>query len=159
MCFRELINTPAQFFTWGTRTVGWRQDMEASLRFTNRHLNRHPDFLDVGCFWMFWFNPFQRETFTATDRENQTCGDLLTIQPGPPAIAPVEELCSLQGHPLAVCHLVWVQFSVRTEEEGGVDLLCGSGVVQPLLQPFQRNELILFTYKEGVVIFLNGPLP
>lgn len=115
--------------------------------------------LDVGCFWMFWFNPFQRETFTATDRENQTCGDLLTIQPGPPAIAPVEELCSLQGHPLAVCHLVWVQFSVRTEEEGGVDLLCGSGVVQPLLQPFQRNELILFTYKEGVVIFLNGPLP
>lgn len=59
----------------------------------------------------------------------------LTVQSWTSTVALVEQLSSLQRDSLGLSYLVWVQFAVTTQEEGVVDFFCGSGVVQPLLQP------------------------
>lgn len=66
----------------------------------------------------------------------------LTVQPGPAAVALKEEAGGLEGNPLGLAHLVQVQFAVRAQEESVVYFLGGGGVVQPLLQPLQRDELV-----------------
>lgn len=66
----------------------------------------------------------------------------LTVQPGPAAVALKEEASGFEGNPLGLGHFVQVEFAVRAQEESVVDLLGGGGVVQPLLQPLQRDELV-----------------
>lgn len=66
----------------------------------------------------------------------------LTVQPGPTIVALEEKGGSFDGHPLGLGYFVQVQFAMRTQEERVVYFLGGGGVVQPLLQPLQRDELV-----------------
>lgn len=71
----------------------------------------------------------------------------LTVQPGSPAVSPVEEVSHVLRYPLHYAYLVRMQLPVRAQAGCVVYGFGRGGLIQPLLQPFQRDEVVRGTWE------------
>lgn len=71
----------------------------------------------------------------------------LTVEPGPPAVSPVEEVGHVLRYPLHDGDFIGVQLAVGAQAGRVVDGFGGSRLVQPLLQPFQGDEIVRGTWE------------
>lgn len=72
---------------------------------------------------------------------------LLTVEPGPSAVSPVEEIGHVFRYPLHDGDFVGVQLAVGAQAGRVVDGFGGSRLIQPLLQPVQRDEIVRGTWE------------
>lgn len=113
-----------------------------NLRFYDTGSRFYSERRGHACTFHVWHSDMEMCSWWHLLLQKSKTGLLLTIQSGSSTVTLIKELSRLEGDPLGVSHLVWVHFAMGAQEEGVVDFFRSSGIIQPLFQPVQRDELI-----------------